>query len=108
GAANGGQPAPVVTSVTTSGGTTTIDGTLGASAASTQFRIEVFVNGACDASGKGEGEIFLGARLITTNGSGDGTFSLAVAALPAGQQVTATATNTVTNNTSQFSGCVGT
>ena len=101
---NSGQAAPAVTSVTTVGGTTTIGGTL-SSVPSKTFRIELFRSPACDASGKGEGRLFIGATTVATNGSGNGSFSKNVPAQPAGQQITATATNVSTKETSAFSAC---
>ena len=87
-----------------SGGSTTIDGTLN-SATSTEFRIELFSNGACDPSGHGEGETFLGFTTTTTDGSGNASFSLGLAAtVAAGRFITATATDP-NGNTSEFSAC---
>jgi len=51
------QAAPVLTSATSSGGLTTIQGTL-TSTANTTFVIELFANRECDPSGFGEGERF--------------------------------------------------
>src|SRR5581483_11381519 len=101
--ANHGQAAPVITSVVTEGGSTTIGGTL-ASTPSTQFRIELFSSPSCDASGAGEGRVFLGSVDATTDGGGNGVFSSSVATVPSGRAVTATATNP-TGDTSQFSTC---
>jgi len=104
---NGGnhdQAAPAITSVTTNGGSTTIDGTLD-STASSSFRIELFSSPACDPSGAGEGKTFLGSVDATTDGAGHATFSSSVPALPAGQAVTATATNSTMGDTSEFSSC---
>jgi trimeric autotransporter adhesin len=104
---NGGnddQAAPAITSVTTNGGSTTIDGTLD-STASTTFRIELFSSPNCDPSGAGEDKTFLGFTDATTDGAGHATFSSSVAALPAGQAVTATATSAATDDTSEFSSC---
>jgi hypothetical protein len=105
---NDDQPAPTIASVTTSGSTTTIVAALAGVAASTQFRVEFFVNPSCDPwsfYGIGEGETFLGARSITTDPGGNGSASLGVPALPAGEAVTATATNLTANDTSGFSFC---
>jgi hypothetical protein len=104
---NGGnhdQAAPAITAVTTGGGSTTVDGTLD-STASSSFRIELFSSPACDPSGAGEGKTFLGSVDATTDGAGHGTFSSSVPALPAGQAVTATATNSTMGDTSEFSSC---
>src|SRR5581483_10317103 len=101
--ANHGQAAPSITSVVTAAGSTTIGGTL-SSTPSTQFRIELFSSPSCDASGAGEGRVFLGSVDATTNGSGNATFSTSVPALPSGQSVTGTATSS-DGDTSEFSTC---
>src|SRR5207248_964449 len=44
---NASQPAPVITGVSTVGGTTTITGTLSGSAPSTVHRLEFFASGSC-------------------------------------------------------------
>ena len=80
-----------------------VQGTLN-SIPDTTFRIEFFGNVACDASGNGEGATFLGATTVGTDGTGNATIPLFTAA--AGQFVTATATDS-SNNTSEFSACVG-
>ena len=93
---------PVLTDVTWSSTDVTIDGTLN-SAASTTYRIEFFANTTVDSTGYGEGETYLGFVDVTTNGSGDGTFSKNLTvAVPAGASYTATATDPA-GNTSEFS-----
>ena len=99
------QNFPVLTSVSNSGGMTNITGKLN-SAASTIYRIEFFANDAIDPSGYGEGQIFLGFKNVTTNGSGNVSFTQTFSQIAAGQQVTATAT-APTGNTSEFSGALG-
>ena len=100
--ANNLQNFPVLDTATA--GSVTIEGSLN-SAASTEFRIEFFTNSSCDASGHGEGETFLGFTTVTTDGAGDASFVAPFPAdVPAGQFVTATATDP-DNNTSEFSLC---
>ena len=96
------QNFPVLTSAVL-GTATTVSGTLN-STASTVFRIEFFANVSADASGAGEGLNFIGATNVTTNASGNATFtSLALPAIvPAGQKISATATDPA-GNTSEFS-----
>jgi CSLREA domain-containing protein/uncharacterized repeat protein (TIGR01451 family) len=103
--ANNRQNFPVLTSATTTGGATTITGTLNSTASGT-FRIEFFANTAADPSGFGEGQTFLGFTTVTdTNGDGNEAFSFSpVSPVPVGQFITATATNTATSDTSEFSG----
>ncbi|MDQ1557736.1 MAG: hypothetical protein QOD32_796, partial [Pyrinomonadaceae bacterium] len=102
--ANNLQNFPVLSAATTAGGSTTVTGTLN-STASTQFRIEFFTNPACDASGNGEGQVFLGAADVTTDGAGNASINSTFAsATTIGHVVTATATDPA-NNTSEFSAC---
>jgi hypothetical protein len=96
------QNAPRVTAVATAIAYTHINGTL-QSAPNTTYTIQLFANGAPDPSGRGEGERFLGQATATTDGRGFATFAADVAAtIPAGQLVTATATDP-SGNTSEFS-----
>jgi CSLREA domain-containing protein len=98
--ANELQNYPVLTSASGN----TIAGTFN-SAANTSFRLELFANREPDPSGNGEGERFLGAMSVTTNGSGNASFSFASPTSFSGQYVSATATDPV-NNTSEFSGAL--
>jgi len=76
------------------------------SSANTTFRLEFFSNNACDPSGYGEGQTFLGFAQVKTNTTGHTTFKITLpASLAAGNSVTATATDPA-NNTSEFSECV--
>ena len=96
------QNFPVLTGVNQ--GSTIIDGTLN-STVSTTYRLEFFSNTACDASGNGEGETFLGTQDVTTDGTGNVTFQVTLTPTAAvGSFVTATATDPA-NNTSEFSAC---
>src|SRR5439155_5473275 len=96
--ANNLQNFPELTSVTNSGGMTTIAGRLN-SVASTTYRIEFFANDAIDPSGYGEGQTFVGFKNVTTNASGNVSFTATFPQIGAGQLVTATAT-APNNNTS--------
>jgi hypothetical protein len=97
------QNFPVLTSVTT--GSVQIQGTLN-STPSTQFTLEFFANSACDPSGYGEGEEFIGSTIVTTDGAGDASFDVGLPGpLLPGAFVTATATDPG-GNTSEFSACV--
>ncbi len=102
---NGFQNFPVLTSASLAGTNTVVQGTLN-STVNTNFRLEFFTNNACDASGNGEGQAFLGFTNVTTNGSGNASFAVTLPIPVAiGQSVTATATNS-SNSTSEFSACV--
>ncbi len=103
--ANGLQNFPVITSLSSVSGSTTIAGTLN-SAAQKVFRIDFYSSPACDASGFGEGRNRLGATTTSTNSDGNASFEASFsAALAAGEAVTAVATDD-SGNTSEFSECV--
>jgi hypothetical protein len=96
--ANGLQKKPVITSATTSGSTTTIKAKLNSTPNRT-FEILFFSN----ASGN-EGEQFIGQKSVSTNSNGNVTYTFVPSqAVAAGQRITATATNVVEANTSEFS-----
>jgi parallel beta-helix repeat protein len=98
GGANQGQNYPVLTSAGSSGGNTTIIGTLN-SIASTTYTIEFYSNNAADP----EGEVYLGSDTVTTDGSGNATINTMLAvAVAAGDVITATAIDPA-DNTSEFS-----
>jgi hypothetical protein len=103
--ANNLQNFPVLTSVTNSGGMTTINGKLN-SVANTNYRIEFFANDAIDPTGYGEGQTYLGFVNTMTDGSCNATFSKSFPQIGANQRVTATATDP-SGNTSEFSGAIG-
>jgi len=103
--ANNLQNFPVLESVSDSGGMTHITGRLN-SVASTTYRIEFFANDTINPTGYGEGQIFLGFKNVTTNGSGNVSFSQSFSQIGVGQRVTATATDP-NGNTSEFSGAIG-
>src|SRR5262249_4409281 len=99
------QNFPVLTSALSSGVETSIIGRLD-SAPNQTYRIELFVNTACDPSGNGEGERFLTSGTATTDGNGLANFAVNVLpAIPLNQFITATATD-ADGNTSEFSACV--
>jgi len=101
--ANLQQNFPVVTSAITSGGSTTIQGTLDSTAATT-FTIDLYSSPSPDPSGFGEGETYLGSTTATSSGGCSYTFSFTTSSpLAAGRVVTATATDP-SGNTSEFSG----
>ncbi len=96
------QNFPVLTQATSLAGVTEVQGSLN-SAANTAFTLQFFFSSACDPSGHGEGQTFLGSTPVTTDGAGNASFT---ASLPAatGGFVTGTATDPG-NNTSEFSQC---
>jgi CSLREA domain-containing protein len=107
GAPNLFQNFPVLTSaVRQSNGLTIVSGSLN-STASTQFRIELFFAAAdpsgADPSGHGEAQAFLTSQDITTNATCTRSFSFALTGVAPGIQLTATAINLATDDTSEFS-----
>jgi hypothetical protein len=85
-------------------GTDAATGTLN-STASTQFRVELFASAACDPTGHGEGQTFVGSANVTTDAAGNASFNASLGGVQAGQFVTATATDAA-GSTSEFSPCV--
>jgi CSLREA domain-containing protein len=102
--ANTLQNFPVITSVTPGAGITTIQGTLN-STPGTSFFLQFFSNTACDTSGNGEGQTFLGQATpsnVVTDGTGNGSFTVTVPTVVVpGQAITATATDVGPPNLTQ-------
>ncbi|HEV7428831.1 MAG TPA: Calx-beta domain-containing protein [Thermoanaerobaculia bacterium] len=96
------QNFPVMSSAQFGAGAVTIAGTL-SSAPSSTYIVQFFQSTACDPSGAGEGQTYLGEATITTAASGVGTFNVTFAGV-AGGFATATATDSL-GNTSEFSAC---
>ena len=96
------QNFPILTAAPIAAGAVTLSGTLNSRANGT-FRIEFFSNTTGSPSGNGEGQSFIGFMNVTTDGTGNVSFTSPALAFPAGQTLfTATATSS-TNNTSEFS-----
>ena len=94
---------PVLTSAVTSNGTTTIQGSLN-SLASKTYIIDFYANASANLQAP-SGQSYLGSTAVTTSGGCTGSFPVAIsspAPVPAGQFITATATDP-TGNTSEFS-----
>jgi len=84
-------------------GSTRVIGTFN-STASTMFRLEFFNSSTADLSGNGEGQFFVGAINVMTDGSGNALFDQTFAPnSPLNSFISATATNLTTNDTSEFS-----
>jgi hypothetical protein len=109
--------APTITTVTLGASSTLVQGTVNLPArAGMALRIELFSSPACDASGFGEGQTFIGFANTATDASGNASFSATASPVSPGQSLTATATNTSADpsaqpgsvnifNTSEFSRC---
>jgi hypothetical protein len=71
------------------------------------YRVRYYANDACDPSGSGEGETYLGSGLALTNASGQATVTHTLtASVGLADEITATATDMATYDTSEFSPCV--
>jgi hypothetical protein len=98
------QNFPVITAVNHGQSATTIQGTLNSTPLST-FRVEFFSSTVCDPSGFGQGQTFVGFSSVSTDGSGNASYSTMIPfSIPADASVTATATDPA-SNTSEFSRC---
>ena len=102
---NTNQNFPLITSAVSSGGDTTIVGSLN-STASTTFTIDFYSNTSCLGRPQGfiQGRTYLGSTEVTTNGSGNAAIDVVLdgVTLEVGDVVTATATDP-NGNTSEFS-----
>jgi hypothetical protein len=95
------QNFPVITNASVALGSTTVSGTLN-STASRGFLVDVYRNASPDPSGYGEGQVYVGTANLTTDGGGNGSFSLTPGGSFAGQYFTVTATDATTGDTSEF------
>ena len=107
--ANHLQNFPVLTAARVVTSNITITGTLN-TITNTGYRIEFFANDACDPSGYGEGQRYLGAQRVTTDESGNVAFTVtltetAPSVAQVGNQITALASDAA-GNTSEFSRCI--
>jgi hypothetical protein len=102
---NGLQNFPVLTSAESEEGTLSVSGTLN-STPNTTFIVDVYGNAACDASGHGEGDVYIGSATVVTDESGNGILTAAFEnGPPNGTVITATATDPA-GSTSEFSQCI--
>jgi CSLREA domain-containing protein len=97
--ANNLQNKPKITSASSSSVKATIHATLN-STPNTKFTVQGFSN----PPGEDEGKTFLKQSTIKTDNKGKASFTLIAGGDLSGQQVTATATNKSTGDTSEFSG----
>jgi len=99
------QNFPFFSSATRANGKATVKGSLNSTPSKT-FLIDVYLSNTPHESGYGEGEIWLGVVTVTTDASGNATFSGSFACSTGGW-ITATATNSSTGDTSEFSKGIG-
>ncbi|CAA9395404.1 MAG: hypothetical protein AVDCRST_MAG03-881 [uncultured Rubrobacteraceae bacterium] len=100
---NGLQNSPTLASASRAGGASTVEGSFDG-APNTSLTVQFFANPEKDPSGRGEGETFLGERVVTTDGSGRAAFSFVTPDAHAGDFVAATATGL--DGSSEFSEAV--
>jgi hypothetical protein len=99
------QNYPIVT-VAEPGPVTHVSGTLDSFANGT-FVLDFYANTDADPSGYGQGERYLGSAIVLTDANGRGKFDVTVpAATNAGEVLTATASDLVAGDTSEFSQAV--
>jgi hypothetical protein len=100
------QNFPVLTGAISAGPQTVVHGRLN-SEPNIAYQLQFFASSVADPSGFGEGERFLGAATATTDAACNATFVVRFPiALASGRVVTATATHTQRNSTSEFSNAV--
>lgn len=107
GGPNGQQNFPVLTNAEAFFAGLKVIGSLN-STPNTAFRVEFYSSASCDPSGNGEGRTFVGTFDVTTNASGDYSFTKTVTgvAVVAGEVITATAIRkSAPYDTSEFSAC---
>ena len=94
------QNYPVITNALVAGANTVISGNLN-STPNRSFFVDVYRNISPDPSGHGEGQFYVGTVNLTTDGSGNGAFTLTAAGNYAGQYFSTTAT-AANGDTSEF------
>jgi hypothetical protein len=94
------QNFPIISNAVVSGSSTIISGSLNSTANGTFF-IDVYRNPSPDPSGYGQGQFYAGTASLTTDGTGNGTFTLTVSGNYVGQYFSATATSSG-GDTSEF------
>ena len=107
---NNAIPAPAITSTALAGGSLQVEYRLDGAAPNTLYRFEAFANSACDASGWGEGQRYLGAGMLATNAAGVASGSAVWGGIATGEFLTLTATRDGGGaaglaETSEFSQC---
>lgn len=106
GGANLQQNYPVISKAGTANSTLTIQGTLN-SRPNGRFALDLFASPSCDNTydrNVGEGKTYLGSVDVTTNSSGNGSFTATFSNAPTSGIVIGTATD-ANNNTSEYSTC---
>jgi hypothetical protein len=101
---NGLQNYPIITSVYSASGATSVQCALNSTPNAT-FTVQLFYSTEADPSGYGEGETYLGEIIVVTDENGNVIFGETFpVSIPLGAAVSATATDQY-NNTSEFGPC---
>ena len=101
--ANNNQSPPLLTSVSSGGGKTVVNGSIQAAPNST-YTIDIFSDPSPDASGSGEGKTYLATAFATTNASGFASYSATSPTQVANSlAISALATSSSAGDTSAFS-----
>ncbi len=97
------QNYPLLTTISVLQASTQIDGTINSTPGQI-YNLDLYLTADPDANGHGNADAYLGSIQVTTNASGNASFTFTVnAVLAAGDFVSATATSVTTGNTSEFS-----
>ncbi len=99
--ANNLQNTPVLTSVTTANGVSTVSGTLNSAPTST-YTIDFYSNTTADATNRGQGKTFSGSTSVTTDATGKATFTAATNATVALNSILSATATDAGGNTSEF------
>jgi Ca2+-binding RTX toxin-like protein len=103
---NNHQNFPVLSTVVSSMGTTTVKGTL-VSTPNTTFTLDFYTLTSLNASGYGEGRHLLGTALVPTDNFGNASFTLPFSTPATGAKFVAATATGPAGNTSEFSLAVG-
>lgn len=98
---NNFQNFPVLTAVTLSGDVATITGTLSSAPDSTYY-IDFFTSQIWDPTHYGEGQKYLGSITVTTDASGNASFTATMSGVPSGFDYFASTATDSSGNTSEF------
>jgi parallel beta-helix repeat protein len=100
------QNYPVLSQASTNGNNAQAEGQIN-STPNREYRIEFFSNPSCHPSGFGEGRTYLGSATVTTDASGYADIdSPSLPPVVVNSYITATATDNVNKDSSEFSPCV--
>ena len=97
------QNKPIIIDASLSGNTVTVSGLL--NSATGTYIIDVYANAACDPTGNGEGQTYIGSTALATDAGCIGSYGPVSFTVPPGQTVITVTARDAANNTSEFSPC---